>query len=326
LTHTIMPTGSMWLRASVNEAAEAVCKLLGVHTQAAVADFADNGNAADFLNTALPAETIAKLKEPVSAIKTITQPYPSFGGKPAEADNHFYTRVSERLRHKARAITIWDYEHLVLEAFPEIHRVKCLNHTRYVGNDYNEVAPGYVTVITIPSLVNRNDANPLRPYTNQSTLSQIEAYLKQRISCHVNLNVRHPLFEEVMLDFKLKVIGGLEFNYYSNLLKQEITEFLTPWAFGRTDDVQFGGQVSKSTLINFIEERSYVDYITDVKMYHRVNDVFVGGDQDLVTASTARSILVSVPASQHNIVKIPDPQSVNVNVNCVDTWPGPPKP
>jgi hypothetical protein len=58
-------------------------------------------------------------------------------------------------------------------------------------------------------------------------------------------------------------------------------------------------------------------------MYHRVNDVLTGGDQDMISASTARSILVSVPASLHNIVKIPDPQPVNTAVNCVDTWLGP---
>ncbi|XZF12935.1 baseplate J/gp47 family protein [Chitinophagaceae bacterium MMS25-I14] len=321
--HTVMPAGLIWFRASVDINAEAVCKLLSVDAQAISVSFSDQGNAADFLAQPLPAGTISKLKIPDASVKKITQPYPSSDGKPVETGDHFYIRVSERLRHKSRAITIWDYERLVLEAFPEIYRVKCLNHTKYVDNDYNEVAPGYVTIITIPSLINRNDVNPLQPYTNQSTLSRIEAFLRQKISCHVTLNVRQPLFEEVLLSFKLKLYDGLEFSFYSDQLKREITEFLTPWAFGKSDDVLFGGQVSKSVLINFIEERSYVDYITDVQMFQRINNVLTGGDQDLITASTGRSILVSVPASQHNIVQIV-PVDTTTTVSCTDTWTGPP--
>ncbi|HXS36377.1 MAG TPA: baseplate J/gp47 family protein, partial [Flavipsychrobacter sp.] len=254
-------------------------------------------------------------------IKSISQPSPSFDGKPVETGDHFYLRVSERLRHKDRAITIWDYERLVLEAFPSIHRVKCVNHTKYIDADYNEIAPGYVTVITIPDLVNRNDANPLRPYTNADVLTQIQDYLQQRISCHINLNVRNPKFEEVRLEFSLKLLPGYEFNYYSNLLKNSITAYLTPWAYGQSDDVQFGGKVEKSSIIYFIEQQSYVDYITDVKMYQRIQE---GGpesnDADEIVASTAISILVSAPASKHVINEITDSTIGPQTITCVDTY------
>ena len=83
--------------------AEAVCDIITVDAQASVATFVNNENADDFLNTALPAGTVAKLKIPDASVKKITQPYSSFGGRPKENDDHFYIRVSERLRHKARA-------------------------------------------------------------------------------------------------------------------------------------------------------------------------------------------------------------------------------
>ena len=300
--NTMLDPGYIWLRASVEEQAEAVCKILSVDAQAAVVTFVPNNNADDLQKTALPAGSISKLKEASSAIKKIKQPYPSFGGRSAETSEQYFTRVSERLRHKSRAITIWDYEHLILEAFPSIHKVKCLNHTRYSGSDYNEIAPGHVTIITIPDLINRNDTNPLRPYTNQDILEQIETFLKKKISCHVQLDVRHPLFEEVRLEFKLKLISGFEFNYYSELLQREITEFLTPWAYGKVTDIVLGGKVHKSVLINFIEERSYVDYITEVKMFHRIEEGLIEStDTDTIEASTARSILVSAPSSKHTI-------------------------
>jgi hypothetical protein len=320
--NTLLPPGFVWLRATVNVMAQAVCKLLSVQAQAAVVTFVNNNNAPGFSDSALPAMVISKLKQPVSSIKKIAQPYSSFGGRKAETSPEFYTRVSERLRHKSRAISIWDYEHLVLQQFPSIHKVKCLNHTRFIGNDYNEVAPGHVTIVTVPNLENRNDVNPLRPFTNEDVLAEIEAYLKKKISCHVQLNVRHPLFEEIMMAFDLKLVEGLPFKFYHDLLQQEITEFLTPWAFGKAKDVAFGGLIHKSTMINFIEERSYVEYITNVKMYHITDpeSPVVLKDVETVIASTARSILVSVTASKHIIAEIVEVPVSIAEEDCVDEW------
>jgi hypothetical protein len=307
--NTLMPTGYLWIKASVKEKTNAICKLLTVDAQAAVVTFNDNGNAADFLNAALPAASINKLKTPVSAIKKISQPYSSFGGRSLESSEHFYIRVSERLRHKARAITIWDYEHLILEAFPLIHQVKCLNHTKYIDKDYNEVCPGHVTIITIPDLQYRNDINPLRPYTNQNVLLQIGEFLKKKISCHVQLHVCNPDFEEVQLKFKLKLAKGYDdFTIYSGRLKEEITSFLSPWAFG-CGELNFGGIIYKSVLINFIEERPYVDFILDLEMTHyNAEAAIIKADNDEIIASDAKSILVSVPSSKHEI----DPVAANI--------------
>lgn len=324
-TNTLLPTGYLWLRASVNRATMAVCKLLAVDAQAATVQFKDNNNAADFLNLPLAPGTISKLKVNAPTIKKITQAYAAFGGRPTEASQRYYTRVSERLKHKDRAINIWDYEHLILEAFPELNRVKCLSHTAYVQlsngtKKYNEVAPGHVTIITIPSLENIETTNPLRPYTNESTLAKIEEFLKARVSCHIQPHVVHPLFEEVAMDFRLNLLPGYDdFNFYRKTLQDAITAFLTPWAFGADATAQFGGKVVKSVLINFIEEQAYVDYITEVKMYHRTDAAPNSlTDTDEITATNAMAILVSVPAIKHKIIQIPDAPPEGTLETCVD--------
>ena len=95
----------------------------------------------------------------------------------------FATRVSERLRHKDRAIALWDYEHLVLEAFPvdlpgavpQPHPVRA---RRASGTGiYRELAPGHVTVVTIPDLAVPNPRDPLRPFTSLRVLGEIEQFL-----------------------------------------------------------------------------------------------------------------------------------------------------
>ncbi|MEO6455350.1 MAG: baseplate J/gp47 family protein [Ginsengibacter sp.] len=322
--NTLLSSGKIWIRAAIENAAEAISKLLSVDAQAAISTFESHDNADDFLNLPLPAGTISKLKTPDAAVKKITQPYSSFGGRPKENEDHFYIRVSERLRHKARAITIWDYEHLILEAFPEIYKVKCLNHTSVFesgGKEYtNEVKPGHVLIITIPLLTNKSEANPLKPYTNQDTLTNIENFLKKKVSCFVTVKTRQPLFEEVGISFTLKLYEQYkDFTFYANMLKNEITQYLTPWAYAGTADVQFGGKIYKSSLINFIEERYYVDFITDVILSHKIDDV---NTEDItleeITASTSRSILVSKPASKHIIVPADEDEASTV-VECVSS-------
>ena len=308
-TNTVLPAGFLWIRAAVTEAVDAVNKLIGIFAQVAVVTFDDSLHPELLRGTNVAPGTITKLKEPVSEIKKVRQPFPGFGGKAKEQKDQYYVRVSERLRHKGRAITIWDYEHLVLEAFPQIHKVKCLSHTRFdkseseAINVYNENRPGHVCVITIPNLASRNDINPLKPYTPQSLLLEIEDFLRKRTTSHASVHVRNPEFEEISLSFQLKLAAGYDdFNVYEAMLQEEIMRFLSPWAYDASSDIQFGGSIYKSTLIDFIEERYYVDFITNVKMFHNLNP---GVDAEEIKASTARSILVSVPASDHKITPEP---------------------
>lgn len=325
--NNLLPPGYIWLRASIATAPGAVCKLLTADAQAAVASFIPNDNADDFLASPLPEATISKLKVPDAAVKKINQPYASFGGRPKENPKHFYMRVSERLRHKQRAITIWDYEHMILEAFPEIYKVKCLNHTSVEEvsdiSRYNDVKPGNVVIITIPVLTSRNDANPLKPYTSQDTLTKIETYLQQRVSCFVTVKARQPQFEEVRLSFGLKLHEAYkDFTFYSNMLKEAVTNYLTPWANNAGNDIQFGGNIYKSSLINFIEEQCYVDYIKNVQMFVTVIDPYTNNiteskDVEEVVASTTRSILISVPAVKHAISEIKETNSTT-GIECFD--------
>lgn len=317
----ILPHGYVWVMASVTESVGAVCKILSVRAQALQATLVLPGVAPDFLDAPLPANTISKLKDADSRFKKFAQPHPSFGGRQRETSDRFYLRSSERLRHKGRAVTLWDYESLVLEAFPSVYKVKCLNHTRIEDNPvaslsiYNENAPGHVAVIAIPSLIGRGDQNPLKPYASQDLLSGIKDFLKERVTgqlvpspeppTQVNVHVCNPLFEEICLEFDLQLREGYDdFSWYRQVLQEEITRHLSPWAFaseGGAADVQFGGRISKSTLINFIEERPYVDFITNVVLKHKPGNLPVSGDLEEAVATSSRSILVSAPAVDHAI-------------------------
>lgn len=271
---------------------DSVCKFVNVHIQAAEAVFADNDNELSHLASGLPAGTISKLVDRLPQIKSITQPYASFGGLLPEDDGAFRLRVSERLRHKHRAITIWDYEHLVMAQFPQVFRVKCLNHT----DDDSEVAPGSVRVVTIPDIRNQISFDPFKPRVSKNTLSQITKYLSGLNSLHVDLLAINPDYEEVILEFKVKFYFGLDENLYAAKLNTDLINYLSPWAFNQNADIDFGGTLYKSVVIRFIEELSYVDYIADFKMYFTASGP---ANPDVLEAGNSKAILVS--AKQHLI-------------------------
>jgi hypothetical protein len=261
--HTILPTDHIWIKAAISQHVNAVCQLIEVVANAVEVKYIDQGNDPNHLATALKKGRITKLKNGLPTVKTVTQPYASFGGRPVETDDAFSTRVAERLRHKNRCITPWDYERIILEAFPNVHRVKCIPHAK----DGSWLAPGHVLIVVIPDLKNKNARDPLQPKVNADTLEHITTYVQERTGMQVKVTVKNPIYQKILLDFKVKFYSGREFNYYSEMLKQELIRFLSPWAYAGDRDISFGGKVYKSVLLDFVEDLDYVDYITDFRMY-----------------------------------------------------------
>lgn len=293
-----------WLRVSVLDNYDAICDTIAINTQAIEASFKDNNNDENFLVQALPADTISKLVVKEAEIKSISQPYSSTGGKVKEQSQQFYVRVSERLRHKDRGISIWDYERMVLEEFPQIYKVKCINHSTYDFSDdyYNikqsEFAPGFVTVIVIPDLTNKNAVDPMEPKTPLSTLNDIKTFLSKYMSPFAarKLRVINPLYERIHVRFDVEFYSEYDPGMYTTILNEDIQKFLSPWAFGISEDIMFGGKLHKSVILNYIENRDYVDYVTNFVM-DRIIEVD-GKDQteyniDEAVPKTSRSILVS---------------------------------
>lgn len=317
----VLPHGLIWVMAAVSDAVGAVCRVLSVQAQAMRATLAPVLTAAgavvpeQWLAQPMAADTITRLANADARIKRIRQPYAAFGGRPAETD--FALRVSERLRHKGRASTLWDIEHLVLDAFPQLYKVKCLNHTQIEDHPdqalaiYSEMQPGHVAVVTIPKVEPGELAQALKPLTHRDLLTAVRDFLAQRVTGQLaqrttsgnqlRVHVCNPVFEEVQLELSLQLAQGFDdFSYYKARLQEELTQFMSPWAYRRAE-LSFGGRISKSVLVNFIEERPYVDFVTDVVMKHKTPGAAMSGDVEEISATTGRSVLVSARPEEHLI-------------------------
>lgn len=292
-----LPTGKFWLRVTTDNNTEAINQIIEIKTQAVTATYAADGNDPNRLAIALPGETITKMAVKSPAVKSVTQPYNSFDGRVAETSRQYYTRVSERLRHKQRSINIYDYERMVLEQFPDIYKAKCLNHTRLVGTgaeeEYCELAPGNVLVITVPDLRNKNGVNALEPRTSLARLEEIRSYLLQHISPFVELKVKNPLYEEIRVSCDVGFHPEYDAAFYAKKLREDIKKFLSPWAFDEGEEIVFGGRIHKSVILNFMEEQPYVDFVINFQLDHFINQNNRVYNVEEAITTTSRSILVS---------------------------------
>jgi hypothetical protein len=298
---TLLPPSLYWLRAAMPQHSSTICDTVAIHAQAVSATLASRDHAPDHLSRPLPAGSITELAEPLPQVAAIRQPYTSYGGKMGEQDRTFYTRSSERLRHKHRALTVWDYEHMILERFSQIYKAKCL--------PADSAHPGQVELIVIPDIRNKLPFNPFEPKAPSDLIADIEAYLVDNIPAFATIKVKNAHYVPVKVRFAVRFRPGYNEGYYRQRLNEELNRFLSPWAYEEGAEIVIGGRIYANVIINFIEERPYVDYVAEVKLFSSED----GRTFKLVMPSangywveTDRPDGVLVAARQHEIDMIPD--------------------
>nr|MBL8412089.1 baseplate J/gp47 family protein [Dechloromonas sp.] len=294
-----LPPGRVWLKAAIAEGSAAACQLLAVASNGIEVACELPPEAERPAHVVAPG-SIACLLDAPAGVKQVAQPQASFGGRAREGDEALRRRAAERLRHRQRCLTAWDYERLLLEAFPEVHRIKCIPH----ASDTSWMAPGNVLLVAIPDLRNRNALDPLRPKVDLDTLTRMREIAAAHAPPQVTVRVRNPAYQAVRLDFKVRFVAGLPFDYTRQQLHAAIVQALSPWAFEAGRQLQFGGRLYRSVLLDFIEELPYVDFVTDFRFGLAGSGASLLADVPDIVADRPDAILVS--AASHVIGEVSD--------------------
>jgi Baseplate J-like protein len=294
LPNTLMGENLVWIKAVSETSFNAYPSVIDVHANAVEAVFDDHGNDPYHLQTALPAGTIAKPVIKIEGVKAASQPYASNDGAMAEQKEQFYTRISERLRHKNRSWSIWDHEHLVLEKFPSIYKLKCISH----ATQHEMHAPGNVLCVALPATINIAEKDLLQPRISKAVLTAAKEYIRHWMTTFAHVEFINPLYEPVSVKCSVKMRAGFDENYYATQLNRELQEYISPWILNKNSSPSFGGKLYASGIINFIEERPYVDYLTNFEAFKLENDKLVSW-KEFVAGSNETVILTSV--AQHEI-------------------------
>lgn len=270
---TVLPGSLHWLRVAVDGDCDAFPALLGVYPNAFLASWDGSSGDGSHLRQPLPAQSIVAGKDKLPAIEKVGQPMPSFGGHPAEDDHALRRRLSERLRHRDRALTVWDYERLVLERFPSIWAVRALPSRDAAFRR----AAGHVLLVVLPGPNAQSPCDATAPLCTGQQLAQIQSFLAPRMSPHVQLHVRNPSYVRITVE------ATVQFRDDSGLsrpareqLDHDLRHYLSPWSERPSQGSSaqspqastWDGEYTQLPLIaEFIARRPYVAALVDLRLH-----------------------------------------------------------
>ena len=297
-----LPLNKFWLRVAIVKNRGSVCDVIGIHTQAVravrVLESSSLESGGDDPGNPIPLGTLSALVVRRSEVKRIVQPYSSYGGRSPEDDTHYYARVSELLRHKNRSLSIWDIEHLVLEQFSDVYKVKCL------PNGVLSDTSGQADIIIIPNLRGRMPMDPFQPRLPMARLDEIGAWLQAHAPEAAQYRVRNARFLQITIETTVQMRPDFDPAYYKEQLDAELTRFLAPWAFDDSADIAFGSTIYAGQILNFIEERPYIDFVTNLSL---IWEDFEGKRQSTFDAlPPPEPNVVWVSAQNHTILLVDD--------------------
>ncbi|WP_152087033.1 hypothetical protein [Pseudoalteromonas sp. A25] len=217
--------GKLWLRAKINHARNETpasfdntfpvySKLKGIFTQGLKVTLTSQSNAPAHFAQPLPSESINKLVLPNPKVDKVIQPFASFGAKVVETTEQFDRRISERLNHRQRLLSAWDYEHFVLQTFPQLHSVRPV------------VTESGLSLVVVPL---NHDVSVLQP--------KVPRYLKRQIREQVNalsvpnltVEIDDPNYVEVQLELIVKIDPLYDIQSTVIELNDMVVDALTPW-------------------------------------------------------------------------------------------------
>lgn len=212
----------LWLRAVLSGDTSACLALRSVWTNC-IRVTAVNGD-----GIPLPAFTLQETEEPDERIESIVQPLPGFGGRTAETEAQCTLRQQMRLHNRHRAVTMKDYEELVLEHFPEIDKAQCIVLP-------GENAPSEIGIVVF------SRAEDSRYFLSPAwKLEELRRMVSRYASPFVTVKVVNPQYEKIAIDCKVVLRKDIQDD--SRVLRQLVVlaqNCIAPWL--RTGEIPDSG-------------------------------------------------------------------------------------
>lgn len=163
----------------------------------------------------LPPATVSEPEYTQPGIIAVTQLFEGSGGCPEESDGDLHIRTAHRIAHRNRAIAPVDFERIVLAAFPQVEKVKCL-----------PASDASATVTLVVMQRQPEGTFPLCPYRLRQAVA---AYLAERVSPFVKIKVINPLYEEITVRCYVRLHAhALEAETVSRL-RRKFDTYIAPW-------------------------------------------------------------------------------------------------
>ena len=206
----------------------------------------------------IPPFSVEGFREPIDGVINTEQFLGSFKGKNKESDMDFYIRSSELLRHKNRPITKWDFEKFVLSKFNWLSNVKCYS----VNKDNNQLN---INLLCVKKIQEHQNIDNIK--LSAAEKEEIKEYLQNYASPFSKIEIINPVFEDLWIKCKVS------FQNISNgkgiqKLHTDFFNFVCSWLYNPSEQNKIGIKIKKLDIINFLNNRPYVSFITGISIIH----------------------------------------------------------
>jgi hypothetical protein len=232
---SVLPHGLRWIRLSSDALSGAFAGLQGVRAQAVRLERAPGGPP---VAAPLAPGSITTRSAAIPGVAAISQPMASFGLRPAETEAAMRVRIAERLRHKQRATTPWDYERLVLDAFPTVQKVRCLPN---VHPETGRPSRGDVVVVVVPAAPPHDPGYEVRPLQLDALeLERIAAFLPRLASPFARVAVRNASYNFIQVRCRVTLRDDVHSGDVLKRINSRLVSLLSPWREqGYTSDFEW---------------------------------------------------------------------------------------
>ncbi|KKO44070.1 hypothetical protein WG68_17265 [Arsukibacterium ikkense] len=302
--HQLMPAGLAWLRLCCPAHSRRYGRLRRIQTNAVAVEAVDPERqlSAQQLAGAVPLQWQYHSK--LAGMGPPDYLLPLQDVRSAESASARIQRIAERLSHKQRACTPYDYERLVLQAFPQLAKVKCFANASL---QHTQLSPGRLLLVVLAKVTACQHRACSQVLVSGELLRQIKHFVTQLASPFATIEVANPGFEQLQVRCAVKLNGMRQGGDGLQLLQQELSDYLCPWV-SAGQLARFGWELRPQLLQSFIQQRSYIDYVTDFSLLHiseygsrqyRMLDsaCFSSGHQPVLRPSRPWHLIT--PASQH---------------------------
>jgi hypothetical protein len=317
----IMPGALYWLRVSASKDLRGFCSCYVVQPHALQLTRVITGDYSAIRH--LPEAGKWQPMVTIPGIDGIWQAGKPFGGRIKESKSEITTRISERLRHKSRALTAWDYERLILERFPQLAKVKCFSH---MTSTTHAPRPGHVLIVVVPHAQTDVEPGCEKLMLSSIQLSRIRAFVREIASPFVDIEVRNPVYEQVQVRCTVKFTGGLNSGLHINRLDRDISDFICPWQ-GTGYRARFGWSILQKDIESYMRELDYVEFVSNFSMLHitqdgerhyRLDDTAKEQNNAKVRIEPRYPWSLAVPARHHFIETMTSAHTIEAEVTGVD--------
>lgn len=217
------------------------------------------------LPESLPAGSIEASEEILPGILAIRQIVDAYGGCRTESSEDLKIRISNRIRHRNRAILKRDYEELVLSNFDEIGKAYCFVNENSQTNTCESQT--WVTLVLVPAVYIKG----MYPLCNNSLLWRVEDLIRKHTSPFVKVRARNPFYEEITIRCRIDLVDtDVPRGELKREIQQRVEHCIAPW-MEKGESPIFNYSFSIYDMKNEIANSDYILYVSDLVILQRTS-------------------------------------------------------